>query len=52
MVKSYRWGGVVGWGGGLWDFSVTPVPIGLWIFYFFGFGIGIGSRGTGFGTRA
>ncbi len=28
MVKRYWWGGV-GWGGGLLDFSVTPLPIGL-----------------------
>ena len=27
MLKSYRW---VGWGGGPWDFSVSPSPFGLY----------------------
>ena len=43
MLKSYGvgWGGVVGWwGGGLWDFSVSPRLLG------FGF------RSLGFGARS
>ena len=44
MVKSYRWGG-----GGLWDFSVTPVPIGVWIFTSLGSGLGLGLGGQGLG---
>ena len=34
------WGGGVGWGGGPWDFSVSPRPLG------FGF-LGLGLRGLG-----
>ena len=32
--------GVVGWGGGPWDFSVSPRPLGcgFWIWGFRGFG--------------
>ena len=33
MLKSYGWGGVVGWwggvGGGLCDYCVSPSPFGL-----------------------
>ena len=42
MVKSW---GVVG--GGLWDYSVTPVPIGLG--FLTGLGLGLGLRGPDLG---
>ena len=50
MLKSYRWwGGVVGWGGGLLHFSVTPVPIGLGFKFLTGLGLGLGLRGPDLG---
>ena len=50
MVKSY---GVVGGGGGLQDFSVSPRP--LWVNLGFKMGwtrLGLGLEGLGLGTRA
>ena len=37
----------MGWGGGLMDFSVTPVPIGLG--FWTGLGLGLGLRGPDLG---
>ena len=37
------------WGGGLLDFSVTPVPIGLGFEFLTGLGLGLGLRGPDLG---
>ena len=54
MVKSYWWGGGVGWGGGVVAYGIllstqSQLDLDL-IFDWFGFGFG--SRRTGLETRA